>query len=161
MADFPFPWCIYAEHQSQAAQCGRITDRSWGIDNGLTSFLKTVESGSIPEDQAEFRSDIDRAVATGSWLERNHARLLRKYVRPQEEHTEQRLLDRICLGEMRESVNAAQWTLLMAVAAGIAYCEMSGMTAGAARTRIARLRARLRSSAKQGHVEIEPESRQI
>ena len=49
MADLPFPWCIYAEHQSKAAACGRITDRSWGIENGLTNFLTAVESGSIPK----------------------------------------------------------------------------------------------------------------
>src|SRR5438552_1025509 len=131
MADFPFPWCIYAEHQSEAARRGRITDRSWGIENGLTSLLDAVASGSIPEDQAEFQRGVNRAVATGSWLERNHARLLRTYLRPKDEHVEQRLLDRIHLSEIRGSVNAAEWALLMAVASGIAYCEMSGMTEGA------------------------------
>ena len=160
MADFPFPWCIYAEHQSRAARGSRLTDRSWGIENGLTSFLKAVESGSVPEDQAEFQGDIDRAVATGSWLERNHARLLRKYVRPQEEHSERRLLDRLRLAEMRESMKPAEWAFLMAVAAGIAYHEMAGMTAGAARTRLARLRSRLRSTAQQDRQKA-PESRQI
>jgi len=161
MADFPFPWCVYAEHQSRAARCGRITDRSWGVENGLTSFLKAVESGSIPKDQTQFQDDIERAVATGSWVERNHARLLRKYLRPGEEHAEQRQFDRIQLTEMRERVNAAEWSLLMAVAAGGAYREIPGMTAGAARTRVARLRACLRSSAKQGRMEIALESRQI
>lgn len=161
MADFPFPWCIYAEHQSEAALRSRLTDRSWGIENGLTSFLKTVESGSIPQDQIGFRAAIDRTVATGSWLERNHARLVRKYVRLEEEDAEQRLLDRIHLSEMRESVNAAEWTILMAVADGVAYRDMSGTTTGAVRTRVARLRARLRSSGMHGRVECVPESRQI
>ncbi|MBZ5666808.1 MAG: hypothetical protein LAO30_19660, partial [Acidobacteriia bacterium] len=90
MADLPFPWCVYAEHQSKAAACGRITDRSWGIENGLTKFLTAVESGSIPN-QDEFQRDVNRAVDTGSWVERNHARLRRKYLRPQNHHPEQRV----------------------------------------------------------------------
>jgi len=146
----PFPWCIYAGHQSEAAACGRITDRSWGIENGLTNFLTAVESGSLPENQAEFQSTVDRSVATGSWVERNHARLRRKYLQPDHEHAERRVLARIRLSEIRSRVSAAEWKLLLAVAAGVAYHEMAGMTAGAARVRIARLRARFRPAARQG-----------
>src|ERR1700728_465873 len=62
MADLPFPWCVYAEHQSNAARCGRLTDRSWGIENGLTNFLSAVESNSVPTDQAEFRRSLERAA---------------------------------------------------------------------------------------------------
>lgn len=143
MADLPFPWCVYAEHQSKAAACGRITDRSWGIENGLTKFLTAVESGSIPS-QEEFQSGVNRAVDTGSWVERNHARLRRMYLRPQHHHAEQRVLARVRLAEIRDSVSATEWGLLMAVAAGMAYHEMTGTTAGGARTKVARLRAQLR-----------------
>jgi len=149
MADFQFPWCIYAEQQAKAARCGRLNDRSWGIENGLTNFLTAVESGGIPKNQAEFERGVERAVETGSWVERNHARLRHKYLRPQPERTEERMLYRLRLAELRESVNPAEWTLLMAVAAGIAYHEMTGVTAGSARTRVARLRARLRPIAGQ------------
>ncbi|MGH9397262.1 MAG: hypothetical protein ACRD18_10490 [Terriglobia bacterium] len=150
MADLPFPWCIYAEQQSKAARCGRITDRSWGIENGLTHFLTAVESDGVPKNQEEFRQGVDRAMATGSWVERNHARLRRKYLRPgQEPHAERRMLARVRLAEIRGSVNATEWSLLIAVAAGVAYHEMAGMTAGSARTRIARLRARLRPATGQ------------
>ena len=48
------------------------------------------------------------------------------------------------MAEIRDSVSATEWGLLMAVAAGMAYHEMSGATAGSARTKVARLRARLR-----------------
>src|SRR5689334_13864203 len=95
MAALPFPWCIYAEHQSKAAQCGRVTDRSWGFENGLNKFLSAVESGSIPN-QEEFHSGVNRAVSTGSWVERNHARLRRIYLRPQNHHAENRVLARVC-----------------------------------------------------------------
>jgi hypothetical protein len=145
MADLPFPWCIYAEHQSKAARCGRVTDQSWGIENGLTDFLTAVESDSVPSNQEEFRQGIDRAVATGSWVERNHARLGRKYLRQeQESHAERGMQASVRLAEIHGIVSAEEWSLLMAVAAGVAYHEMAGMTAGGARTRVARLRARLR-----------------
>jgi len=151
MADLPFPWCIYAEHQSTAARCGRITDRSWGIENGLTNFLTAVESSSVPANPEEFRRRVDRAVATGSWVERNHARLRRKYLRQDPDpHAERRMLARARLAEIRGSVSTAEWALLIAVAAGVAAHEMAaaaGVTAGSVRLRIARLRARLRQAA--------------
>lgn len=148
MAALPFPWCIYAEHQSKAAQCGRVTDRSWGFENGLNKFLSAVESGSIPN-QEEFHSGVNRAVSTGSWVERNHARLRRIYLRPQNHHAEHRVLARVRLSEIRSSVSATDWALLMAVAAGAAYDEMTGATPGSARTRVTRLRARLRPVGKE------------
>ena len=147
MADLPFPWCVYAEHQSKAARCGRITDRSWGIENGLTNFLTAVESDGIPANQAEFQRGVDRSVATGSWVERNHARLRRTYLRPEQEHAERRMLARIRLAEIRGNVSAADGGLLIALAAGVAAHEMAaaaGVTAGSVRIRVARLRARLR-----------------
>ncbi len=157
MADLPFPWCIYAEHQSTAARCGRITDRSWGIENGLTNFLTAVESSSVPANPEEFRRSVDRAVATGSWVERNHARLRRKYLRQDPDpHAERRMLARARLAEIRGSVSTAEWGLLIAVAAGVAAHEMaaaSGVTAGSVRLRIARLRARLRQAAPLSNTE--------
>jgi hypothetical protein len=147
MNDMPFPWCVYAEHQSKAAACGRITDRSWGIEKGLTKFLAAVESGSIP-DKDEFQRDVSRAVETGSWVERNHARLQRTYLKPQYHHSEHRVMARVRLAEIRERVSPSEWDLLMAVAAGVAYSEMTGVTAGGARTQVARLRARLRPAGR-------------
>lgn len=149
MADLPFPWCIYAEHQSKAVACGRLTDRSWGLENGLNHFLTAVESGSVPQNQDEFQRGVERAVATGSWVERNHARLRRKYIRPEHNHAERRVLARILLAEIRTSMSAAEWSLLLAVAAGVAYNEIAGMTPGSARTRVARLRARLRPAGQE------------
>jgi hypothetical protein len=148
MAELPFPWCIYAEYQSKAARCGQITDRSWGIENGLTNFVTAVESNSVPPNPDEFRSRVDRAVATGSWVERNHARLGRRYLlQDPDPHAERRMLARARLAEIRGSVSAAEWGLLIAVGAGLATHEMAvaaGVTAGSIRVRIARLRARLR-----------------
>src|SRR5439155_15787001 len=141
MADLPFPWCIYAEHQTKAARCGRLTDRSWGIESSLTHFLTAVESGSVPQNHEEFQRSVDRAMETGSWIERNHTGLQRKYLRPEQEpHAEQRMLARIRVAEIRGRVSAAEWSLLIALAAGVAYDEMAGMTASGARTRITRLR---------------------
>jgi hypothetical protein len=151
MADLPFPWSVYAEHQTKAARCGRITDRSWGIENGLTNFLAAVESSGAPIEQDEFRRGVDRAVSTGSWVERNHARLRRKYLRPdQDTNAERRLLARVRLTEIRGRVTAAEWGLLLAVAAGLACREIavaSAGTAGSVRVQLSRIRARLRQAA--------------
>jgi hypothetical protein len=151
MAELPFPWSTYAEHQSKAARCGRINAKSWGIENGLTNFLTAVESSSVPANPDEFRRSVDRAVATGSWVERNRARLRRKYLRQDPEpNAERQMLARAHLAEIRVSVSAAEWALLIAQAAGLAAHEIAaarGTTAGSVRTRIARLRARLRPAA--------------
>ena len=136
------------ENQSKAARCGRITDQAWGIENGLNNFLTAVESTSvITTDPQEFQDSIDRAKATGSWVERNRARLRRKYLRQDPEcHAERRMLARARLAEIRSAVSAPEWALLIAVAAGIAYDEIAasrGIAAGGVRTRVSRLRARL------------------
>ena len=148
MVNLPFPWCIYEENQSKAARCGRITDRSWGIENGLTHFLTAVQTSGVPTNQEEFRRSVNRAIATGSWIERNHARLRRKYLRHDPEPDRApRMLASTRLAEIRSSVSAEEWGLLIAVAAGRTCREMatdSGVTAGSVRTRISRLRARLR-----------------
>jgi hypothetical protein len=152
MAELPFPWCIYAENQSTAARCGRITDRTWGIENSLTHFLTVVESSSVPINQEELQRIIDRAMATGSWVERNRARIRRKYLwHEAAPHAERRMLARARLAEIRRSVSAAEWNLLIAVAAGFACHEMAAgpdASSGAVRTRISRLRARLRPHAR-------------
>ena len=55
MPDLPFPWCIYEKNQPKAARCVLITDRSWGIENGLNNFLTAVESSSVITDPQEFK----------------------------------------------------------------------------------------------------------
>ena len=151
MAELPFPWSVYAEHQTKAARCGRITDRSWGIENGLTSFLASVEASGVPTEQIEFRRGVDRAISTGSWVERNRARLRRKYIRPDlEADAERRMLARVRLTEIRGRVSAVEWGLLMSVAAGLACHEVaaaSAVTAGSVRVQLSRLRARLHQTA--------------
>ena len=147
MPNLSFSWNIYKENQSKAARCGRITDRSWGIENGLNSFLTAVESCSAFTDPQEFQNSIDRAMSTGSRVERNRAQLRRKYLRQDpERHAETLMLARACLAEIRSAVSAEEWALLIDVATGIACHEIAasrGITAGSVRTRLSRLRARL------------------
>ena len=147
MSDLPFPWCIYEENQSKAARYGRITDRSWGIENGLNNFLTAVESSSVITNPREFQNSIDRAIAAGSRVERNRARLRRTYLRQDpERHAERHMLAQARLAEIRSAVSVAEWALLIAVAAGITYHEIAasrGISAGGVRTRLSRLRARL------------------
>ncbi|MCI0601814.1 hypothetical protein L0156_02265 [bacterium] len=144
MEDLPFPWCVYAEHQSQAARCGKVTHRTWGIENGLAFLLATVESTGVPADQEEFQRKFNTAISTGSWVERNHARLKRKYLQEQlEPHAEHRMLARLRLAELRGDMSVAEWRLLVSIARGFSYHELTKTKVGRARTLISRLRARL------------------
>ena len=147
MANLLFPWCIYEENQSKAARWVLITDRSWGIENGLNNFLTAVESSNVNINPQEFKDSIDRVMATGSRVARNRAELRYKYLRQDpERHAERRMLARARLAEIRSAVSAAEWALLLAVAAGITCHEIAasrGLTAGGVRTRLSRLRARL------------------
>ena len=147
MSNLQFPWGIYKEIQTEAARCDRITSRSWGIENGLNKFLAAVSSSSGTTDLQGFQNNVGRAIATGSWVERNRAQLRRKYLRQHPEpDAEQRMLARGRLTETRRAVSAAEWVLLVDLATGIPYHEIAadrGVTVGCLRTRICRLRSRL------------------
>ena len=147
MSSLLFPWSIYRENQSKAARCNRITNRFWGIENGLNNFLTAVASSSDITDPQEFQNSIDRAIATGARVERNRTQLRLKYLRQDPEcHAERHMLARARFAEIRGAVNAAEWALLVALAAGIPSYEIAasrGITVGCLRTRLSRLRARL------------------
>ena len=147
MSKLPFPWNIYEENQSKAVRCGRVTDRSWGIEAGLNRFLAAVESGSGITDPQRFQNSIDRAMATGSRVERYRAQLRRKCLRQDpERHAEYHMLAQACLAEIRSIVSTEEWKLLISVATGITCREIAtsrGSTAGSVRIRLSRLRKRL------------------
>jgi hypothetical protein len=49
-------------------------------ENGLNKLLTSIEDGSLT-DQSNAQRDVDRAIATRFWKERNHSRLRRKYIK--------------------------------------------------------------------------------
>ena len=151
MNDLPFPWCVYEKIQLRALCGDRVASWSWGIENGLNSILTSVQSGSLPNLQ-ECEEGVARAIATGSRVERNRVRLQRKYLRGDdiERHAERRMLARVRLAEIRGTVSCAEWELLVAAASGIPCHDIAtrlGVTAGAVRTRLFRLRGRLAAGA--------------
>lgn len=147
MSDLPFPWNIYEETQEKAARCGRVTDWSWGIEAGLNKFLAAVESSCGITDPKKFQNSVDKAIATGSRVERHRTQLRRRFLRQDpERHAETHLLANACLAEIRNIVSSEEWELLISVAAGITCREIAasrGITAGSVRVRLFRLRARL------------------
>lgn len=147
MYDLPFPWDAYEEIQRRASCGDRITSRTWGMENGLNRILAAVETGAYAA-QSESRQDIDRAIATGARVERHRAQLLRKYLRGETTHCgERRALARLRLGEVQNAVGRAGWELLGAAAAGVTCQDIAnrlGISTGAVRTRLSRLRGRLR-----------------
>jgi len=145
MANLPFLWSLYQENQTKAAQCDRITDRSWGIENGLSKLLTDIESARGPFDGEDARSRCDRAMATGSRNERHRARLRRQYLPPSiPPNVERSMIARITIGEMRKAVPPQDWKILIAIAAGFSHSELADGSPGNMRTRVSRLRTRLR-----------------
>ena len=147
MCDVAVPWNVYKEVQAKAVGCNRITAWSWGIEKGLNEFLASLDSGSGSAEPQECEKGVSRAIATGARVERHRSRLRRKYCRQEPERdSEGRMLARVRLAEIRRAVSAAEWKLLSTTAAGTGCQEIAtslGITAGAVRTRLSRLRGRL------------------
>lgn len=162
MAELPFPWNIYTEKQEQLKRSNRLTDQTWGIENGLNALLTSLETNSI-KDQADWRRDVDRAIDSRFCRERNRARLRRRYLRtpaefdtrpqrhpadfstrPMEDH----LHARIRLSKVFANSTTDEQKLIAAAAAGFDCKEIAKMYGlahdGAIRTRLSRLRARLK-----------------
>jgi hypothetical protein len=164
MADLPFPWNIYEEKQKQLKRAARLTDQTWGIENGLNVLLTSIEDGSLTT-QLDAQGDVDRAIASRFWKERNRARLRRKYIKvPAEFDTkperhpaefssspsESHLHARIHLARVRACVNAAEWKIIIGAAAGFDCNEIArvcGGSAGNVRAKLSRIRSRLRLAA--------------
>jgi hypothetical protein len=157
MAPLGSPWSIYADNQAQAARCGRLTGRSWGIEKGLTGLLRDIETNRIPADQQDLQNSVGRSIATGSWNERNRARLRRRFLEQEPEpHAERRMIARLRLRDVRSSLTTVEWAILVAVATGLTYAEIAlrtpATTAGSVRTQVSRLRTRLRRTSEPAGV---------
>jgi hypothetical protein len=165
MAELPFPWNVYEEKQNQLMRSQRITSHIWGIETGLDKLLTDVETGSIPIDQTDLEREVQKNISSADWTERNRARLRRTYLPPVPEldpapqrhpaafsasEVEGHLHSRILLIELRRQMTSTEWTLIVRVASGFDCNELaqaSGSTAGNIRTRLSRLRARLKKAA--------------
>jgi hypothetical protein len=165
MAELPFPWNIYEAKQKQLKRSHRLTDQTWGIENGLNALLSAVESGTLAKNQDDGQRDLDRNIASRIWTERNRARLRRKYIKPAPEmdpfpqrhpasfspaETEGRLHASIRVSRIRSGMTSTEWDLIVRVTAGFDCHEMaleSGVSAGSIRTKLSRLRSRLKMAA--------------
>ena len=169
MAELPFPWNIYEAKQKQLKRSHRLTDQTWGIENGLNAFLTAVESGSLSGNQDDAQRELERNIASRIWTERNRARLRRKYIRPAPEtdprpqhhpasfspaETEGRLHAIIRVSQIRSDMTSAEWDLIVRVTEGFDCHEMaleSGVSAGNIRTRLSRLRSGFKTAAQCQH----------
>jgi len=162
MAELPFPWDLYEEKQKQLMRSGRISSHTWGLETGLQKLLAGIEAGTVQPDTSRAQRDLETDISSASWSERNRTRLLRMYLLPLPEldpdpqrhpavffpvEVERRLSDRIRLMEFRNRMTAAEWVLVVRVAAGFSCRELAqrtGTPAGGVRTKLSRLRARLK-----------------
>jgi hypothetical protein len=149
-----YPWSLYESIQSQTERFTRIADVAWGLERGLNFFLAILNANKVPDTEAEFQRRIETVVASGAWNERNRARLRRKYLYPELKFgMEPGLIALNQVDAIRNELSPSDWGLLTAVAAGVPYDELAasaGLSVGTIRTRICRLRSRLRRRVAAG-----------
>jgi hypothetical protein len=165
MAELPFPWNIYEAKQKQLKRSHRLTDQTWGIENGLNALLTAVESGTVSKNPEDAQRDLDRDIASRIWTERNRARLRRKYIKPAPEmdlqpqrhpasfspaEPEGRVHASIQVAQIRGSMTSTEWNLIVRATEGFDCNEMAredGVSAGSIRIRLSRLRSRFKMAA--------------
>lgn len=140
-------WLRYAELQQRSRNVERLSDYSWGLESGLNSLLKSVETGAIPSEPADLDAALTRAIASGARLCRSHSLALRTWLPPPESSSINTAAEaRIELTEIENSLSSADRDLLIDAALGYSDREIAALcesTPGAVRVRLSRLRAKL------------------
>lgn len=162
--EIPSPWAAYAHQQCKLSQTSR-TDTGAAIESALNLILKA----DFPPDGID--NDVfERAAATAARQDRYRARLRRRYLGSLNSGSDTEdsatwteltvdgsggvddLVNMIEARRQLQRIGArlgnVELSMLLDVAAGVPYDEIartSGRSAGAIRTRVARIRAMLRS----------------
>ena len=150
MKDVPQRWQAYLCLQNKLANNHRIDSRSWGCEAGLNALLESSDSPN----QA-----LDCIVASAARKHRYQvARLKREYEQTQDAAWQNfqtagmvgpdfRALEAAqTLDRLESHVEPRDWRALVAVAMGNDYTDIAqeqGVSAGALRVRISRLRLRV------------------
>ena len=141
MTELPHPWGAYLRHQEELAHRRDVDDRVWGLEAAMNRLL---DGALAPE-------EVDRAVDSGGRKERYRRALRSK--RWEGQLAIPTMEDALDAGQVLEDLGTqmcdADWCLLVEVGEGYRYCEIAtsrGVTTGAIRTRVCRLRRCFRPS---------------
>lgn len=143
-----YPWAYYAELQNRSSKLKRLTPFWWGMEAGMAYLLEAIAAGTVPADPNELVATLNRTIASAARLDRSRAATL-SYNKPvdgppttDDVAAEARIeLTRI----IRLVGNRGQNVL---VDAGLGYTDREialrhGLTPGAVRVRISRLRLKI------------------
>jgi len=145
-----YPWSTYLELQSKLMHSHTVSGVTNAMEDGLNHILQTIEATAVPSKSAELQSQVDTRMSTSAWNERNHARLRRKFAGDiaRSDKAESGIFAFVRIRDIADFLGAAASKLLKAIADGWTYDQISraeGGAGGQLRTRVSRLRSRLRN----------------
>jgi hypothetical protein len=146
-------WSAYARLQCILSHNFSLTPKNLALEAVLSAFLDMPEppTSNAPATSEDFDTHIDRLINTCSWRERSHVRLRHLHHGKIERYVaaEDAPVALVALREVRELMSPADWLLLVSIAAGATYEELSTPTASAntLRVKISRTRAKLKKAA--------------
>ena len=141
MMELSHPWAEYARLQNDLSRNHRVSDRSWGIEEGLNHILWFDHTVTLLT-----QTDIDRAAASRERSERHRASLRGRYLQFEEEGSADPCTAVQARQELMSLVHRSSdqdWALLCAVAEGYEYAEIavnSNVSPSSLRARVLRLR---------------------
>jgi len=139
--DLPSPWGEYARLQARSSRNSKVDSFSWGVEEEMNLFLENP-SDYTPADARR----ADRVRASVARRERFRAKLRKAHegeVAAQPHNPISQLEARESLALIEAATTAAQWALIVAVAKGYEYSELSrkrAISIGASRAQMCRLR---------------------
>lgn len=150
-SDVHYPWTIYASLQQLSRAHDRLSDTSWGIERALNTVVELANRGEIPADPGVLTEQVKNAINSGSWNERDRVRIrgqhfesLTEYISPIAEAV-------VLLGDVGGDLDNEEWAVMRAIANGVTYEDLSkemGVSVRSLRTRVCRLRSRMRKATR-------------
>jgi hypothetical protein len=142
-------WSAYADLQKSLSNTSSVSPRTLALEAALSATLDAI--GSNRATRSDNDKIVSRTLNSVNWRERSHRRL-RLTHHPSIERAvanEHAPFTVVRLREIRDTLTEADWSLILNVAGGYTYRELSS-TAGstlALRVKVSRIRASLRSAA--------------
>ncbi len=144
-------WSAYANLQALLSNNTRITPKTMALEAALTALLSKMDSLVRSNNTDEINLYIKKSLNTCSWRERSRARLRTANHHQITRHVAAEAAPWAMVGinEARSRLTPPEWALLLCIAAGFSYQQLSTTTrsAQALRVMVSRARTRLKKAA--------------
>jgi DNA-binding NarL/FixJ family response regulator len=148
MTNYAYPWPYYADLQQRSAKLTRLSDYWWGMERGMVYLLDAIAAGTVPSDPDELVSILNRTIASAARAHRSRSGTLAYYTPIAEPPSfdDTAAEARIKLTRAMRLVSSRDGDMLVDAGFGFTdreIAERHGLTPGAVRVRISRLRLKL------------------